>query len=151
MKQLLTIFLVFSLAFPMPLFAQESEETPKVIEINLGDPAPFTGVLLNSPAAAQMLTNQKYSGEQCKLKIDFELSKLQAQHDLLLNSVKISLEATENKYTSILDIKDAEIDRLSNIALEGSNDHSEWWAAGGFLVGTLVALGIFFAAAEAGK
>ena len=106
---------------------------------------------MNSPAADQMLTNQKYSGEQCKLKIDFELSKLQAQHDLLLNSVKISLEATENKYTSILDIKDAEIDRLSNIALEGSNDHSEWWAAGGFLVGTLVALGIFFAAAEAGK
>ena len=118
MKQFLAIILSISLMFPAVLFAQETDnnevETPKVIEINLGEPAPFTGVLL-------------------------------------LNSVKVSLEATENKYTSIMNIKDTEIERLSNIALAGANDHSEWWAAGGFLVGTLVALGIFFAAAEAGK
>ena len=155
MRQFLAIILSISLMFPTALFAQETDnnevETPKVIEINLGDPAPFTGVLLNSSAAAQMLANQKFSEQQCKLRVDFELSKLQAQHDLLLNSVKVSLEATENKYASIVNIKDAEIERLSNIALEGASDHSEWWAAGGFLVGTLVALGIFFAAAEAGK
>ena len=155
MKQFLAIILSISLMFPAVLFAQETDnnevETPKVIEINLGEPAPFTGVLLNSSAAAQMLTNQKFSEQQCKLRVDFKLSKLQAQHDLLLNSVKVSLEATENKYTSIMNIKDTEIERLSNIALAGANDHSEWWAAGGFLVGTLVALGIFFAAAEAGK
>ncbi len=155
MRQFLALILTISLIFPATLFAQESEnnnvEVPKVMEINLGEPAPFTGVLLNSSAAAQMLTNQKFSEQQCKLRVDFELSKLKAQNDLLLNSVRASLEATENKYASILSIKDAEIDRLSKIALESSSDHSEWWAAGGFLVGTLVALGIFFAAAEAGK
>ena len=148
MKQLLILILIPILIFPIHIFAQEA---PKVVEIKVGEIAPYTGVLLDNKAAAEMLTNQKYSKEQCKLTIDYELSKLKAQNDLLLTSVKASLEATENKYESVLVIKDAEIERLNEIALEGSRDYSEWWAAGGFIVGSLITLGIFFAATEVTK
>ncbi len=148
MKQILILILTLTMIFPAYAFAQEA---PKVVEIKVGEIAPYTGVLLDNKAAAEMLTNQKYSKEQCKLTIDYELSKLKAQNDLLLTSIKASLEATENKYESVLVIKDAEIERLNEIALEGSRDYSEWWAAGGFVVGALVTLGIFFAATEVAK
>ena len=128
-----------------------ADDTPKFSNIKQGEVAPFDGRLFNNAAVSKIIVDSQFQNLECKLRVDFELSKLKAQNDLLLNSVRASLEATENKYASILSIKDAEIDRLSKIALESSSDHSEWWAAGGFLVGTLVALGIFFAAAEAGK
>ena len=148
MKQLLILILIPILIFPIHIFAQEA---PKVVEIKVGEIAPYTGVLLDNKAAAEMLTNQKYSKEQCKLTIDYELSKLKAQNDLLLTSIQASLEAAEDKYESVLVIKDVEIERLNEIALEASRDYSEWWAAGGFIVGSLITLEIFFAATEIAK
>ena len=156
MSQFLSILLCFCLIFPAPLFAQEAGPTeevekPKVVEIKAGEPAPFDGVILNPSAAAQMLANQKFLEAGCKLQVDFEISKLQAQHDLLYNNLQLNLNTTEKKYNAILEIKDEEIERINQIALESSNDYSHWWAAGGFLLGAAVALGIFFAAAEAGN
>ncbi len=145
MKSIISLVLVFSLLFPPVLFAQEAEPTepPKVIELNKGDPSPFSGVLLNTSAAAQMLANKKYLSEECNLRIGFEVDKLIAQHELMMKSLQASLDATESKHKSIMDIKNSEIERLSEIALEKPNDYSHWWAAGGFLAGTIIALGIF--------
>ena len=153
-REALCLILALTFVFPAPLLAQESDEEPdppKILELKKDDLAPFDGVFLNSSAAAQMLANQNFLEAECKLKIDFELAKLQARHDLLVNNLQINLATTKIKYDSILSIKDAEIGRLSEIALENSNDYSHWWAAGGFLVGSLIALGIFFASAEASK
>ena len=96
-KQILSLFLVFSLAilWPFNLLAQEtSEALPKVTEIKKDTPAPFDGVLLSPPAAAQMLANKKYIDLECKLKIDLELDKLKAKNDLLLKSLQASLDAS---------------------------------------------------------
>lgn len=153
-KQFLSLLLVFSLAilWPINILAQQaSEAPPKVTEIKKDTPAPFDGVLLNPSAAAQMLANKKYIDLECKLKIDLELDKLKAKNDLLLKSLQTSLDASNKKYDSIIAIKDEEIYRLTDIAMESPSDYSHWWAAGGFLVGAAVSLGIFFAAAEAGK
>ena len=153
MKQIISIMLCLGLIFRTTIFAQEVDNSneAKLVEVEKNDPAPFSGVLLNAPAAAQMLANKKYLKEGCELKIDYELSKLQAQHDLVLKSLQISLETTEKKYDSILLIKDEEIKRLNDIALESSGDYSHWWAAGGFIVGAVISVGIFFAASEANK
>lgn len=152
MKQLVALVLVFSLVFPVPLFAQEtSPEPPKIVDLKKDEKAPFAGVLLNPTAGAQMLANQKFTEAGCKLKVDFELKKLKAQHDLMMESLKISMNASENKYTSLLKIKDEEVERLSSIALERPNDYAHWWAAGGFITGALVSIGIFYAASQASK
>ena len=153
-KQIISLFLASLLAFlyPLNVAAQESpDNSPKVTEIKAGEAAPFDGVLFSPPAAAQLLANKKFVDLECSLKIDLEVDKLKAKHDLMLKSLQASLDAADKKYDSIIEIKDEEISRLNNIALEGSNDYSHWWAAGGFLVGAAVALVIFFAAAEAGK
>ena len=145
MKQLLSIFLVKLFAFPA--WAQEGVIT----EIQKGQKAPFTGVLMDAKAAAKVLTDQKYTAEECKLELDRELEILRAKLELDLKISQIKLESTNDKYKSLLDIKNEENKRLQELALERPNDYSHWWAAGGFVAGTLVALGIFFAAAEASK
>jgi len=150
MKQAIALILVFSFIFPAPLFAQETpSEPPKIVDLEKDEKAPFSGVLLNPTAGAQMLANQKFTEAGCKLKVDFELKKIKAQHDLMMESLKISMNASESKYASLLLIKDEEIDRLSSIALDQPGDYSHWWAAGGFLVGALVSIGIFYAASQA--
>jgi len=152
MKQIVALILIFNLIFPVSLFAQETpSEPPKIVDLKKDEKAPFAGVLLNPTAGAQMLANQKFTEAGCKLKVDFELKKFKAQHDLMMESLRISMNASKDKYTSLLKIKDEEVERLSSIALDRPSDYSHWWAAGGFLAGALVSIGIFYAAAEVSK
>ena len=94
MKQLLSIILVILFAFPA--WAQEGVIT----EIQKGQKAPFTGVLMDSKAAAKVLTDQKYTAEECKLELDRELEILRAKLELDLKISQIKLESTNDKLRS---------------------------------------------------
>jgi len=145
--------LIFTLVLPTQLFAEPPTQpdispTPKIRGITKGDPAPFSGVLLNPAAAARLFTDENYSNEECKLRIDFEVRKEFLRMKLLLDSTTASMNAMEGRYNSIITIKDKEIDKLNAIALESSNDYNTWWAAGGILTGIALTLAVLFAAKE---
>ena len=134
----------------MALFANPPETTPqpKVTGIQKGDTAPYSGVLLNSTAAARIFSERNYSSEECQLRIDFNVQKEFARMNLLLESTKVSMNSMEQKYTSIIDIKDTEIQRLSKIASERPNDYSMWWLAGGIITGIGLTVALVFAVRE---
>ena len=92
MKQLLSIFLVILFAFPA--WAQEGVIT----EIQKGQRAPFTGVLMDAKAAAKVLTDQKYTAEECKIELDREIEILRAKLGLDLKISEIKLNAANEKY-----------------------------------------------------
>ena len=142
--------LIVTIIFPMPLFADppETQPQPKVTGIQKDDPAPYSGVLLNSLAAARIFSEKSFSSEECKLKIDYNVEKETARMNLLLESTRISLNSVEQKYTSIINIKDTEIERLSKIAIEKSNDYSMWWLAGGVVTGIGLTIALMFAVKE---
>ena len=112
MKQLLSIFLVILFAFPA--WAQEGVIT----EIQKGQQAPFTGVLMDAKAAAKVLTEQKYTAEECRLEMDREIEILKAKLELDLKISEIKLPTATDKYTNHLNIKDEENKRLQELALE---------------------------------
>lgn len=149
MQKAISFILISILALLQPLSALA--QSPTVTDLEKGQAAPYSGVLFNPEAAAQLLAQQKYADAECELKIDLEMNKLQAQMDLVSESLKASLRATENKYESIIDIKNDEISRLTDLAMESSGNYSHWWATGGFIVGAFVSLGIFYAALGASK
>ena len=120
MKQLLSIFLVILFAFPA--WAQEGVIT----EIQKGKRAPFTGVLLDAKAAAKVLTDQKYTAEECKIEMDREIEILKAKLELDLKISEIKLNSATDKYTSLLNIKDEENKRLQELALRRPNDYTHW-------------------------
>ena len=149
MQKAISFILISILVLLQPLSALA--QSPTVTDLEKGQTAPYSGVLFNPEAAAQLLAQQKYADAECELKIDLELDKLGAQMDLINESLKASLKATENKYESIIDIKNDEINRLTNIAVNSDADYTHWWTAGGFVVGALVSLAIFYAAVETSK
>ena len=149
MQKVTSFILIFILVLLQPTltFAQ----APTVTDLEKGQIAPYSGVLFNSQAAAQLLGQQKYADAECELKIDLEIDKLGAQMDLINETLKVSLRATESKYESIIDIKNDEINRLTGLAVNSDADYTHWWTAGGFIVGAVVSLAIFYAAVETSK
>ena len=145
MKQALILILTLSLIFPAYTFAQE---IPKVTDIQKGQSAPFAGTLLNPVAAAQIIAEKENTKAECKLRYEYIQQREKTKCDLLLGNANTSLTAANMKYETILKIKDDEINRLQDIALERPNDNSIWWYAGGILTGILVSVGVFYAAIE---
>ena len=142
MKQLLSIFLVILFAFPA--WAQEGVIT----ELQKGQKAPFTGVLMDATAAAKVLTDKKYTVEECRLEIDREIKLLSAQLELDLQISDIKLKSATKRYDQLITIKDEEIGRLQELALESPNDYSHWWLAGGVLGGIIISISVFAIAVE---
>lgn len=141
------LILIMALLQPVSLFAQEA----KITDISKGQKAPFDGVLFNIEAAAKVMAEKKFAEEECRLKIDLELEKLKANLNLQLENKNVTIEANQKKYHSILQIKDQEIKRLTELAIDADGDYSKWWALGGFVSGILVTTGIFFITSGATK
>jgi hypothetical protein len=144
------LLIVFTLIFPAQLFAApppDPPETPVVMGIDKGVPAPYSGVLLNSLAAAQLFAEKDYSSEECKLRINFAVQKEFARMSLLLDSLKATNDSLEKRYDAIITIKDTEIERLSALAV-GQKDYSQWWAAGGVVVGIALTLAVVYGVKE---
>lgn len=142
--KLITPILIFMLAFPPILFADDTPNPPTVMGIQKGEVAPYAGVLLNSTAAAQIFAERNYSFDECKLRIDFNIEKEQAKYKALLENSTASLESLKNQYTSITSAKDKEIERLSKLVLE-TNDYSTLWAVGGTLMGIGLTIAVMYA------
>jgi hypothetical protein len=144
-KQTLVLILTLLFIFPAHAFAQD---IPKVTDVQKGQVAPFTGTLLNPPAAAQILADKENAKAECKLQYEYIKEREKAKCDLLMGNLNVSLTAANKKYDAIMQIKDDEIKRLQEVALERPNDYSLWWYAGGIVTGILVSVGVFFVAVE---
>ena len=142
------IFLLVSLLVLQPLaLAQEVE--PIITDIIEGQTAPFSGTLLNPAAVAQMLAEKEASETECELRIEYAEDRQQAMCDLVVDSTTASLEALQERYNTIMDIKDQEIERLTEIAIEADHrDFSTVWFTGGVILGVTTAIAIAFAINE---
>jgi len=149
--RLMIPILIAMLAFPVHLFADTPstpDETAKVTGIKKGEEAPYNGVLLNTAAAAKIFADKDFSAQECILRINYEVEKEKLRMQLLLDTTNVSLETLNKKYTAIIDIKNNEIDRLSKVALENSNDYSTWWAVGGVIAGIALTIAVVYAVEE---
>jgi hypothetical protein len=140
--------IILFMTFPILVFA---DETPKIKPMNQGEIAPFSGVLFNSTAVAQSIAEKEYNTEQCRLRTAHIEQKEKVKCNLLVSTVKVEVDFLQQKYGSILKIKDEEVNRLQKFALERPNKNSHWWFAGGVVVGIITSVVIFYAAVEIGE
>lgn len=145
---LIRLVIIFFFAIPSLAVAQES---PRITTLEKDQKAPYAGSLLNPAAAAQMIAEKENIESQCSLTKHYIEKKEKAKCDLLVGSVQATLDAIETKYTSILDIKNHEIERLHKIALAQPNAHNHWWLAAGIVAGIVTSVSIFYAAVEVSK
>jgi len=145
--KILPLFLSINL-IAAPLYANTSEEKPKISDIRKGQKAPFDGILYNYTADAQMSASREREELECGMNTSYLLNKEKAKCDLAVNSAKVSLDATQKKYEAIMKIKDNEIDRLTKIALDNPNSYNSLYFSGGIVAGVSLSILIFYAAVQ---
>ena len=119
----------------------------KITGLNYQQKAPYSGVLLNSIAAAKLLTDHKYLDKQWELRLKYELAKERSKLNLIIETQKVTYASLKEKHNTLIDIKDKEIERLTKLA-ENDNDYSVWWATGGVLVGIALTISVVYAVHE---
>ena len=147
LNKIISVILIWCLSFvPIIAMADDPILPPrgKITGLNYGQKAPYTGVLLNSIAAAKLLTDKRFSDEQWKLKLQYELAKESARLNLIIETQKVSYEFLQKKHKTLIDIKNNEIKRLSQIVFN-TNDYSIWWASGGIVVGISLTIAVAYA------
>ena len=143
-KRLLLFCLVLSLLIPNVAYAQDNT----VLSVKKGDPVPFDGVLLSLDAAAKVLNDKRFTDEECDLRLEYQLNLLKENYELQLDFKDIEITSWKDRYESMMILKTAENDRLTNLIVKQKPSQGPLWVALGFGVGTLTSLGIFALSTE---
>jgi len=143
-KRLLLFCLVLSLLVPNVAYAQDNT----VLSVKKGDPVPFDGVLLSLDAAAKVLNDKRFTDEECDLRLEYQLNLLKENYELQLDFKDIEISSWKDRYESMMILKTAENDRLTDLIVKQKPSQGPLWVALGFGVGTLTSLGIFALSTE---
>lgn len=119
--------------------------------VELGQAAPFGGILLEPTALAQILADSDFAIKQMELKHKYNALELEALWSTKEKMLKSSLESQGKVCDDRLKIKEREIDKLTNIAIKRKN--KAWvnvlWGAGGLVTGVLITVGTTYLVLEA--
>jgi hypothetical protein len=136
---------IISLLICLPSFAYAS---PRVVTVEADQKAPFAGTLMNPAAISRIVAETEMARDECKLRESFVQDRERTRCDLTVSNVQASLDALTGRHTSVVDIKNDEIERLSKIALERPGKYNHWWFGGGVVIGVITSITIFYAAVE---
>ena len=146
-------FVVFVCVFPAMARASEvSDAPPQLLTLKKGECAPFTGTLFSTTAAAQLLVDLETTQAKCDLQKDKALSLLRAELQLEIDLRQASLDALQYKHTSLLKIKDDQIEFLQKqIRPSPWYESGEFWFAMGVIGGILITVGAGYAIGQTSK
>lgn len=116
---------------------------PSVLRIYEGEPAPYDGWCLTDTAMAKIVADKELEGERCKLKLDKLSEELGARYKLNLDILQARVASVHSEHLSMMKIKNEEIKRLEEVALEKPNNYWYLWTAGGFVIGATTVLSIW--------
>tara|TARA_R110002020_G_scaffold379165_1_gene590202 strand:- start:10 stop:480 length:471 start_codon:yes stop_codon:yes gene_type:complete len=149
-RKVLALYLAMFMISPAIALAEEIETFPDyvVLPIEAGDIVPFDGVLLSLDAAAKIVTEKKFEDAECDLRIGYELHIQEEKYQLQLDYKDIEITSWKDKYESMMILKVAENDRLTDLVLKQKPGQGPFLVALGFGIGTLTSLGIFALSTE---
>ena len=105
-------------------------------------PAPFEGVLLSVPAAAEILAKQEELQMKCELEIEFQLDKAGTQCKLDKELLEARIVTLDQQHAEIVASKDLVIEKQQAI-IKKQAPHRKWfWFAGGVVLGGATYYGI---------
>ena len=150
LRKILSLYLALFMISPAIVMAEDIETFPDyvILPIEAGDIVPFDGVLLSLDAAAKLVTEKKFEDAECDLRISYELHMQEERFQLQLDYKDIEIISWKDKYESMMILKSAENDRLTDLVLKQKPGKDPFLVALGFGIGTLTSLGIFALSTE---
>ncbi len=105
-------------------------------------PAPFEGVLLSVPAAAEILAKHEEAQLKCELELEFQLDRAGTKCNLDKKLLEARIVTLDQQYTEVISQKDLVIDKQQAI-IKKQAPHRKWlWFAGGVVLGGATYYGI---------
>jgi len=154
-KKLVSLYLTifFITGYPIvPAYGAEEVDVGlpdyTILPIEAGDIVPFDGVLLSLDAAAKVLNERKFEDAECGLRVEYELQIQRENYELQLDYKDIEIHSWKDKYESMMILKTAENDRLTELVTKQKPGQGPLMVALGFGIGTLTSLGIFALSTE---
>ena len=125
----------------------DTNDTPLITRLELGEVAPYAGTLFNLRAEAELIAQLKMNDEECKLKIDKELELYAAIKQLEIDILNARLESSETQFQVKLEILQDQnkylIDRIDS-STKWYNSPTLW-----FITGFVIASGTTIAVTHA--
>ena len=137
-KKLVSVIMSLMMVFA-PVYANAQEAESEITSLDKGETAPYSGILL------------KYTLLEYELKLDLEVKKITAQHQLTFGNLQAKYDSLSEQHGSIMSIKDEELSRLQELIKNDPNDYTMWWFGGGVALGVVLSIAIFYAAVETAK
>ena len=137
---------ILLLTIMMPTFAFGGE--PQITPLNKYQKAPFSGVLYNAEAIAEMVAWKEILVQQHQLALDQLRDSLNAHCTLQIENLGAELDGCNDRYSEMLGIKNAQIITLEELALDRPNSHTHLWFTGGIVLGILTTVGISYAVSQ---
>ena len=118
---------------------------PIAVRLKEGEEAPFEGRLMNDEAIANIVASHEMSSEKCEIQKELAVALTKADLQLELDYLKAELETETEKNTTLLSLRDTEIESLRK---ELRPNKTMWAFFGGFLLATGTSLGTYYAVRE---
>ena len=119
--------------FFLTMFSVAYADDPDFTIVAEQERAPFEGVLLSAPAAAEVLTKYEEQQIKCDLEVEFQLDK---------NLLEARITTLDQQYAEVIAQKDLVIDKQQAI-IKKQAPHRKWlWFAGGVVLGSASFYGI---------
>jgi len=123
----------------MPAVAYASEPEHKITTLRKGQPAPYSGTLFNTAAAARLQVDLQFTEESCKLETQRELGLLKSKLQLDIDLLKAQLSSQQQLHQDVLLIKNDQIKFLEGYSLEAKwYESNEFWLVTGLVAGIAV-------------
>ena len=117
-------------------------DEPTFTIVGENEPAPFAGVLLSPPAAAEILTTHDEQQAKCDLEIEFQLDKAGSDCDFHKRLIEIRAETCEAGRAADNKAKNLEIDALKAVIKKQSPQRKWMWMSISAVAGGAAVIGI---------
>ena len=133
----ITLFVYMFCSLPVVAYAEEPEQ--KITTIRKGQPAPYTGTLFNTAAAARLQVDLQFTEASCRIETDRQLGLLRSKLQLDVDLLKAQLSSQQQLHQDVLRIKNDQIKFLEGYSLETKwYDSNEFWLVTGLVAGIAV-------------
>ena len=118
-------------------------EPAKFTILEYNTPAPFSGVLFDENAMAQVMADFDIYKYSCDIRTDYQLKIQKEEYEFKLENLRIENKALTEEYDLFIMQKNTEIDALTAALKKTSPRHKWLYFAGGILVGTAASYGAY--------
>lgn len=98
MKTISLITLLTFMISLIPTLGYSQDSDLLYDDLEEGQPAPFSGMLLNPAAVAKMQVEIKYCDEKLKIEVDYAVKKEKAESELKINLLQSELDFWKQRY-----------------------------------------------------